>query len=196
MARLRLDAAMDRYAAGDEAAFGEIYDLLAPRLLRFLARQTRSRAAAEDLLQQTFLSMHGARASYLRGSSVLPWAFAIARRLVIDRHRRRRHVVSLDEDDGWHDHRPSYDALPDEILQTKQAAERAEAALSRIPEANRAAFDLVKRDGLTVAEAADVLGISVGALKVRAHRAYEAIRAAVRDEGAGELAEVGARGMP
>ncbi|HEY1958535.1 MAG TPA: sigma factor [Polyangiaceae bacterium] len=48
-------AAMDRYASGDDAAFGEIYDRLAPRLLGFLYRQTTDRARAEDLVQQTFL---------------------------------------------------------------------------------------------------------------------------------------------
>ena len=57
-------AAMDRYARGEDAAFGELYDLLAPKLLGFLYRQTRDRARAEDLVQQTFLQMHCARETY------------------------------------------------------------------------------------------------------------------------------------
>ena len=63
---------MDRYAQGDSAAFGIVYDLLAPRLFAFLIRQTRSRAAAEDLVQQTFLQIHCARASYIGGADVTP----------------------------------------------------------------------------------------------------------------------------
>jgi RNA polymerase sigma-70 factor (ECF subfamily) len=177
-----LDAAMDRYAGGEDAAFGDLYDLLAPRLYGFLVRQTRSAATAEDLVQQTFLNMHSARASYVTGAHVLPWAFAIARRLVIDGHRRRRDEVSFDADDGPADLRISGEVGPDEALQVKQTAARVEAALASLPEGQRAAFELVKRDGLSVAEAAEVLGVSVGALKVRAHRTYEAIRAAIRDE--------------
>src|SRR5215468_3689874 len=84
------DAAMERYARGDEAAFAELYDAIAPRLLGFLRKATRDAAAAEDLMQQTFLHMHRARGSFIPGAPVLPWAFAIARRLLTDQARRRR----------------------------------------------------------------------------------------------------------
>ena len=80
----RADRAMDRYACGDEAAFVELYDELAPRLHRFALRWTRSRSAAEDTVQQTLLQIHAARHRFVRGSAVVPWAYAIARRLLID----------------------------------------------------------------------------------------------------------------
>jgi RNA polymerase sigma-70 factor (ECF subfamily) len=54
-----------------------------------------------------------------------------------------------------------------------------------MPEGQRLAFELLKRDGLSLVEAAEILGIGVGAVKVRAHRAYEAIRA-VLHEGRGD----------
>jgi len=60
------DAAMERYARGDEAAFGELYDAIAPRLLGFLHKATRDAFAAEDLMQQTLLHMHRARARSYR----------------------------------------------------------------------------------------------------------------------------------
>jgi RNA polymerase sigma-70 factor (ECF subfamily) len=82
------NAAMERYSRGDEAAFAELYDELAPRLLRFLRRATRDTFAAEDLMQQTLLHMHHARGSFIAGSPVMPWALAIARRLMTDRARR------------------------------------------------------------------------------------------------------------
>ena len=72
------DLAMERYARGDEAAFGELYDAIAPRLYAFLLRQTRSEAAAKDVLQQTMLKIHLARGSF-EEAAVLPWAYAIAR---------------------------------------------------------------------------------------------------------------------
>src|SRR5215470_9959828 len=83
------DAAMERYADGDAAAFAIVYDALAPRLLGLLRRQAPQ--YAEDLVQQTFFQMHLARGTFVRGAQVRPWAFAIARRLLIDRIRRRKH---------------------------------------------------------------------------------------------------------
>ena len=75
-------AAMDRYACGDDAAFSELYDLLAPRLSSFLLRRTHDAALASDLLQQTFLQMHASRQHFAAGADVMSWAFAIARRLL------------------------------------------------------------------------------------------------------------------
>ena len=74
---------MDRYACGEADAFPELYDLLAPRLYDYLFRQTRCSARSEDLVQQTMLQIHGMRGRFIRGASVTPWAFAIARRLLI-----------------------------------------------------------------------------------------------------------------
>ena len=55
------------------------------------------------------------------------------------------------------------------------------AELERLPENQRVAFELIKQDGLSVAEAAQVLGTTVAAVKLRAHRAYEALRAALAE---------------
>lgn len=170
--------AMDRYAAGDAAAFADLYDALAPRLYGFLIRQLRDRTLAEDTLQQVMMQIHCARASYLSGAQVVPWAFAIARNLAIDTHRRGRREVPLDVDDPSND-RPSLDPMPDDVLRAKQAAKTLENVLARIPEPQRLAFELLKYDGLSLAEAAEVLGVSVGAVKVRAHRTYVALRAAL-----------------
>src|SRR5271155_3933630 len=94
-------AAMDRYACGEDAAFSELYDLLAPRLSAFLLRRTRDASHPEDLLQQTFLQMHHARRHFGTGADVAPWAYAIARRLFIDalRKRGREGVSASDENE-------------------------------------------------------------------------------------------------
>lgn len=173
------DAAMDRYACGDDDAFGEVYDEVAPRLRAFLLRQTRNAHRTDDLLQQTFLQIHAARSSFQSGAAVTPWAFAIARRLLIDGLRRTRNECSYQEDSEEHQQR-SRDLLPDEVVQTKQAATLLASVLARIPEGQRLAFELLKYDGLTLAEAAEVLGTTVNAVKLRAHKTYEALRAALR----------------
>jgi RNA polymerase sigma-70 factor (ECF subfamily) len=170
---------MERYAAGDAEAFAELYDLLAPRLYGYLVRQTRDDARAEDLLQQTLFRMHRARGRFIRGAKVTPWAFAIARRLMIDSLRRRKYEVLVGPDDP--NPPVATDAAADDLVQAKELADRIQRELARLPETQRAAFELVKQEGLSMAEAAAVLGTTVAAVKLRAHRAYLALRLVLGD---------------
>jgi RNA polymerase sigma-70 factor (ECF subfamily) len=178
--RAAANAAMDRYAEGDDGAFSELYDLVAPRIHAYLVRQTRDRTRAEDLLQQTLLQMHCARQHYIPGAEVMPWAFAIARRLLIDGIRKDKREILRDETGEKDDEAPlSTDAPADEIVQAKELAGRLGRELSRLPESQRVAFQLVKEEGLSLAEAAQVLGTTVAAVKLRTHRTYEALRGAI-----------------
>lgn len=175
-----LDRAMDRYAAGEDDAFSELYDPLAPRLYGYLLRQTRNPARAEDLVQQTFLQMHCARGRFIRGAAVVPWAFAIARRLLIDGVRRDGREVSFEGNEESGGREAASSLMPqDDAMHAKQLAMAVERELSRLPEGQRAAFELVKAEGLSMAEAAAVLGTTVGAVKLRAHRTYELLRASL-----------------
>jgi RNA polymerase sigma-70 factor, ECF subfamily len=176
-ARATLNSAMDRYATGDEAAFSEVYDLLAPRLYAFFLRQTKNATRAEDLVQQTLLQMHCARDIYVTGADVVPWAFAIGRRLLIDGYRRGWREVLGAEDLGQD--RISSEPRPDEMVEAKQVAASMARVLASLPDAQRTAFELLKHDGLSLKEAAEVLGTTVNAVKLRAHRTYEALRAAL-----------------
>lgn len=169
---------MDRYASGDDAAFAEVYDRLSPRLFGFLLRQTRDHARAEDIVQQTMLRIHKARGRFLPGAEVMPWAFAIARRLLVDSLRRGgREMLAATDDDDQGALLVALDAGADEVAIAKETAAKLAAELQRLPENQRVAFELIKQEGLSVAEAAQVLGTTVAAVKLRAHRAYEALRA-------------------
>ena len=184
--RERANAAMERYARGEDQAFSELYDSLAPRLRRYLLRASRDPGRADDLLQQTMLQIHRARGRFIVGAEVLPWAFAIARRLFIDSIRRRkgeRRTISL-ETGG-----PEASAVEvaadqhgaDELIDSQRLGRALEAELERLPESHRAAFELIKNDGLSIREAAEVLGATPTAVKLRAHRAYVALRLALGD---------------
>ncbi len=177
------DAAMDRYAAGDDAAFAQVYDALAPRLWGYLLRRTKNEDDAADLLQQTMLHMHRARGEFIAGAEVTPWAFAIARRLLVDSARRRGPGQGVDH--GGLEAQASDTPRADDLVHARELAGHIERALAELPAAQRTAFRLIKEEGLTLAEAARILGTSVGAAKVRAHRAYEAIRAALANAEAG-----------
>jgi len=173
--------AMNRYADGDTAAFGALYDVLVPRLYAFVYRQTRNVALAEDLVQQTMLQMHCARESFVRGAHVTPWAFSIARRLLIDGFRKARFRERLSNDPDEDEEPVSNDGRPDDILYSKQLAGKMERALLALPESHRIAFQLVRLEGLSIAETAEVLGTTPTAVKLRAHRTYDALRAAIDD---------------
>jgi RNA polymerase sigma-70 factor (ECF subfamily) len=177
--RSEADLAMERYARGDDGAFAQVYDALAPRLYGYLLRQTRDRGRAEDIVQQTMLQIHRARDRFIPGAEVMPWAFAIARRLLVDEVRRSRRVIL--SDDGEQDAGLSLLPMADDMVSAGELAERIQRVLAELPSSQRVAFELIKQEGLTVAEAAQVLGTTVAAVKLRAHRAYEALRAAIAE---------------
>jgi RNA polymerase sigma-70 factor (ECF subfamily) len=171
---------MERYAMGDDSAFEEVYDAVAPRVLAYLRRQTRDDAKAEDLLQHTMLHVHRARGSFIRGAEVMPWVFAIARRLVIDTHRRqKRETLFVATELVLAAGLLAPAGTSEDLVQARQVEERVQEVLRKLPEAQRVAFELVKHDGLSLAEAAQVMGTSVASVKQRMHRAYDALRGAV-----------------
>jgi len=169
---------MERYAAGDNAAFGQVYDLVAPRLYGYALRETRDSTQAEDVVQQTLLHIHHARRSFIRGAPVLPWAFAIARRLLIDAERRRRSERTHVSIERERDQASSSEGLGDEVLGAKQLAAKLQAAFAKLPDNQRVAYQLVREEGLSLNDAAQVIGSTVMALKLRIHRAEEALREA------------------
>ncbi len=176
--RSAADLAMERYADGEDAAFPELYDAIAPRLYAFALRQTGQGAAAEDVVQQTLLRMHRSRGDFVRGAKVAPWAFAIARRLIVDGHRRRRFEAPA----GGAPEVASAEARADELVAAHETAELLSARFECLSAAQRDAFMLVKQDGLSHAEAAEALGTSVTAIKLRVHRAHVALRLALVEE--------------
>lgn len=176
-----LDTAMSRYADGHDAAFGQIFTALAPRLHAFLRRLCGSPDLAHDLVQETFLRMHRARGSFARGSAVVPWAYAIARNCFVS-HARSPKVKaarsSLDIAD--HELAAGLDCSAEHTVAARQSAQLVERTLARMSVVNREAFVLLRFEGQSVADAAQILGTSEGAVKLRAFRAYELLRAALK----------------
>lgn len=181
-----LDRAMARYAEGHDAAFGEIFNALSPRLLAFLRRLCGSPELAHDLVQETFLRMHRARGSFVPGSAVVPWAYAIARNCFVSharslKSRAGRSAVDIAD----HEIAAGLDSDAEETAAVRQSAELVERTLSQMSVTNREAFILIRFEGQSVAEAAQILGASEGAVKLRAFRAYEILRAALESAEAG-----------
>lgn len=176
-----IDRAMSRYAEGDDSAFGEVFNALAPRLLAFLRRLCGSPELAHDLVQETFLRMHRARGSFAPGSAVVPWAYAIARNCFVSHARSLKSRAARNSlDIADHELAAGLDSNAEETAAVRQSAELVERVLAQMSETNREAFILIRFEGQSVAEAAQILGASEGAVKLRAFRAYEILRAALK----------------
>jgi RNA polymerase sigma-70 factor (ECF subfamily) len=172
---------MARYCDGDASAFRALYALVAPRLLGYLMKMARSRAAGEDLLQQTFMKLHRARAAYVRDADPVPWIYSIAHRTFLDEARRQKRAVVrvADGDDLPEEAADIHGEAVDRRDEPRADPELVKAtldALAELPAQQREAVVLTKLDGKSVAEAAEIAGTTVGAMKVRAHRGYEALR--------------------
>lgn len=177
-----LDRAMDRFAEGDDAAFDELARGLSPRLRAFLLRLCGARELADDLAQETFLRMHRARGSFARGSAVVPWAFAIGRNCFISHARTKKTRLSRSAlDVTTLELATGPDTNAEATLAAQQSADIVGRTLAAMPIANREAFVLIRYEGMSVATAAQLVGISEGALKLRAFRAYEMLRAALKE---------------
>jgi RNA polymerase sigma-70 factor (ECF subfamily) len=183
---------MQAYVSGDRRAFEQLFARLGPRLHRFFRRSFQAEGTADDLLQQTFLKLHRARATFKPEMRVAPWAFAIAARVRLDEFRRRKRLAEDGDEETL--------AKADEARAVATANERtseigadtAEAvrrAVDALPESQRVVIHLNRFEGMTFAEIARVLGTTEGAIKLRAFRAYGTLREALAPAHAeGELA--------
>jgi RNA polymerase sigma-70 factor (ECF subfamily) len=184
-----LDAIMERCATGDDRAFDELYRRAAQRVRGFLIRLSGDSALADDLTQETFVRIHRARGSFASGAAALPWMFAIARNAFLDHTRREqvRRSASLAQPEE-----AAKDTRGDEVLSGREMLGIVRQTLERLPMLQRDAFVLIRFEGLSVSEAAQILGATEAAVKVRAFRAYEALRAAL-EQGEHGTGEPGAR---
>jgi RNA polymerase sigma-70 factor (ECF subfamily) len=180
-------ALMERYARGDDSVFDQLYDVTAPRLYGFCVRLTGQRPAADDLFQETYLKVHRARSSYLAGANVLHWVFAIARAAYLDRlryWRRRPEWLGSAGDAAEHAAlQPDQRHTPEGELTADYLTRLITAELQKMSEKNRTAYVLLREEGLSIKEAAGVLGATPDVVKQRAHRAYDQLRTALRRAG-------------
>ncbi len=158
---------------GDSAAYESLLRELVPALRVFVGARIREASAAEDVVQNVLLSLHRARNTYDPGRPFGPWLRTIARNAVIDaqrvRGKRAEREAPLPENDRIADERePSRGGAP--------ISARMASALAALPPTQREAVELIQIEELSVIEAAARAGVSVSALKVRAHRGYKALR--------------------
>ncbi len=164
---------------GDVEAFRKLFQAYAPRVKAYMMRQGADPNTAEELAQETLLTVWRKAGLYSgEKGSATTWIFTIARNLRIDRLRRELSWVELP--DG-HDEEPSPDALPDELLSQQQRKLRVQTALATLPPDQLEVVSLSYIEGLSHSEIAERLGLPLGTVKSRMRLAYHKVRESVED---------------
>jgi RNA polymerase sigma-70 factor (ECF subfamily) len=172
----RWSALMAAAQAGDARAYEMLLRECLPLLRAICRTRLREAADVEDAVQDALITIHRVRHTYDPARPFRPWLAAIAERRAIDRGRSRgrslgREVAIEKASDVA---APGRDAEA-ELAQRVEAA-RLREAVSELPTAQRTALGLTKIEELSLAEASDRSGMSVGALKVATHRALRSLR--------------------
>lgn len=156
-----------RSAAGDEGAFGALYDALAPRVFGLVRRVVRDPAQSEEVTQEAFLEVWRTSSRFDRDrGSALSWVLTIAHRKAVDRVRSAEAARDRDE---------RYRARTTEVAHDSTAegaalrldAERVRKALAHLTATQREAVELAYLSGYTHTEVAALLDLPLGTAKTR-----------------------------
>ena len=156
-----------RVADGDDAAFGELYDLLSSRVFGLILRVLVDRAQSEEVLQEVFLEVWQSAGAFApnRGQG-RSWVLTIAHRRAVDRVRSAQAAGDRDVRAGLRDlHTPA--APVDEQVEIRIESRRVARALQALPEAQREALTLAYFGGYSQSEIAALTATPLGTIKTR-----------------------------
>ena len=167
---------MKRYVKrGDRAAFEALFSRYAGRLQGMFMRHIGNRDVANDLVQQTFMHFHRARKDFNLDRTVRPWIYTIALNVRREHMRRRARKKEVSLDPIVHGE-PSID--PATTTQTDRLVQR---ALQQLTDQQREVIVLHYYNDLSFPEISKIVGASLSAVKVRAHRGYEKLRKILKE---------------
>ncbi len=175
-ASLRSDhALMLAVRAGELDALGELFERHHGPLYGFLVKLTGDRPAAEDIVQTVFQRMLKYRHTYRDDGSFTAWMYHLARRCAADHFRKSNAAPRATDPEDLNQHA---DEAPHSAHHATARDDHAllHAALARLDDGDREVLLLSRFQELSFAEIAGILECSVGAAKVRAHRALRELR--------------------
>lgn len=177
--------------AGDAAAYRELLEQHSANVYGVAYKLLGDEQEAEDVLQETFLSAFEAIGGFEGRSRLSTWLYRIAYNASLMRLRKRSRMTSFsldaappgEEVDRPHvsRHLVDWSSAPAEQLLTDEARAMMDQAIAELPETLRSTFVLRDIQGLSGAETAEVLGITVATAKTRLHRARLRLRARLAD---------------
>lgn len=171
-----LSAAMQAAQNGDAAAYRALLRECAPMIAAMVRAKGVRGAAIDDVVQETLLTVHRARATYDPARPFLPWLRAIAQRRAIDASRRTGRRPREVHDPLAYEAGVDDGPLPGHALDVVERDRILGAAVARLPEGQRQAIEHIALRELSLDEASASTGRTKGALKVNFHRALKALR--------------------
>lgn len=170
---------LERLQAGDQAACDVCIETHTPTLYRLAYRILGDEAEAQDAVQETFINAFKAIRKFDGRSALGTWLYRIAYNQALMKLRSRRETTSLDAVDDSDEPRPElavWTDSPDSLTLEHETSRMVGDAVNALPDSLRNAFILRELEDMSTQQAAQKLGISESALKVRLHRARAALR--------------------
>jgi RNA polymerase sigma-70 factor (ECF subfamily) len=159
---------MAKAQGGDQSAYRDLLNAIGPHITRWIRFYFHDAESLQDVYQDVLLNVHRARHTYDPERPFKPWLYSVTRHTVFDHLRKLKRAVPAEAlIENMVEAAPSEpDGQEQKLLQN---------ALAELPESQRMAVELIKLQGLSLAEAAANQNVSLAAMKVRAHRGYQAL---------------------
>lgn len=171
------DRLVERARKGDGAALEQLLSTIAPSIRRFGLRMCKNDPDAQDVLQETLLSIVTNLHQFEGRSSLSAWVFAITRSACQRRRRGLKNRPHFGQETL--ETQPADAPSPEQYASDREIGAALTRALDALPEEYREVLVLRDMEGLTATQAAASLDLSVEALKSRLHRARDAMRKAL-----------------
>jgi RNA polymerase sigma-70 factor (ECF subfamily) len=166
---------------GDTAAFGELVRRYQDRLFNTVYRMVDNAEDAQDVVQEAFLNAYQSLDGFKGDALFFTWLYRIAVNTAISLKRKRRNVLSLHgqsgrDEPGMEPLDDSEDTRPGRGLERAEEERRIQAALNRLSPEHRAVLVLKDMEGQKYETMADILGVPIGTIRSRLHRARAELR--------------------
>ncbi|WP_460917783.1 RNA polymerase sigma factor [Pseudoxanthomonas sangjuensis] len=175
------EALMAAWAAGDAAAFAPLYARHRGRLYRFLLRQLRDPALADEFFQDVWQRVIAARAGWKPEAAFSTWLFRIAHNRLADHWRAAKHRPPAPEDADERAARVPDPDTPDRQLSEFEQRRRLQLALDELPEEQREVLLLRLEQELTLEEIGEIAGVGRETVKSRLRYAMDKLRARLNE---------------
>ena len=184
-------ALLEGLRRGDDEAFTTLVHQHAGRMLATARRLLRSEDDARDAVQEAFISAARSIDGFAGGSQLSTWLHRIVMNAALMRLRSRRRRAEEPIDDllprfdaeGYHAAAPvAWETPSDELLERRETRVMVRRCIDRLPERYRTVLLLRDIEELDTQEAADALGVTLNTVKIRLHRARQALRTLLERE--------------
>ena len=168
--------------AGETEAFDQLVQKYQDRLFNTLAHALGNRHEAEDVMQDAFCQAYTKLGTFKGKSAFYTWLYRIAFNVSVSRRRRKRPVLSTDQQQEAYGEEPRDETEPaEETVLREERADMVHQALASLSEEHRSILVLREMDGCCYDTIADVLGLAPGTVRSRLHRARMQLREQLTD---------------